>query len=453
MHIISNKRLAPIILVLVTINVAFILLFSISGLVSYVFTLFAFSLINHFCEKNARVNNHLYFHFFVFLALIYMFFNYIQLPEYMGLSGPSSVGTDDVNYYAGVTDDHLTYNVERWDIAYENTYSKLIKFIYPFGFVHPVDAIIINILGVVFIPYLTNRLSYNFFKDNRIASISERLCLTCPFILSIGLIIMRDVVCTSLVLLAFYCILLRRYIAFLFVLLLLGYIKLGYIIFLIVAIIIYYIKDQLSNGETFISTRIMARRWLKMAIYALFLLIAIAFYVIPNLEQITQGRLEAGSFFRTTFIEYLNSANDGSFLVKIYDLPIIVRIPVLIVTFVIIPPLTFNFYIDNFFSFRIFLQNVLAPLLWCYLFFYLFRFLYSYRVLGCKGRTLFWIIIMISLSLGMISLQSRHKVVLVPFMYMAVAYSMCYLKGRSQILSRISIALFVLFQFVMGFLR
>lgn len=453
MYTVGKNKSAPLVFFLLTINVAFILMYSISGLVSYAYTLLLFSLINYFCDTNFRIRNYLYFQYYLLLALIFMTINFIQLPEYMGLSGPPGIGTDDVNYYAGVADSSVTYTVPRWDIAYENPYSKIIKIIYPLKIAHPVDTIIINILGVAFIPYLTNRIAFHFFKDNKVAEISERLCLLCPFIFSIGVIIMRDVVCTSLMLLAFHCFVLRRYVVLLLLVLLLGYLKLGFVVFLIVTITIFYINSQFSSDHYKISSKIKGRRLAKLGLYALVSLALLSVFIIPNIEVITDGRLETGSFFRTTLIDYLSDANDDSFLVKIYKLPILIRLPVLIITFIIIPPLTFNFYIDNIFVFRAFLQNFVTPIFWSFLFFYLFRFFFSYRWLVDKGKVLLWIIVFISLSLGMVSLQTRHKVVLIPFLYMAIAYSKVHLRGKNSMISRLTIALFVMFQFAMGFLR
>lgn len=443
----------PIIVVLCIIDLIFICFFSLSGIISFLYTSFCFGFLNCFCEREKRTTNCIYFLVYILLALIYMTFNYIQMPEYMGLSGPSDVGTDDVNYYAGLADAPITYSTERWDIAEENTYSKLIRFLYPFKIIHPVDIIIFNILGIAFLPYLTNNISYVFFEDKRVSSISEKLVFYCPFLWSIGLIIMRDVISTSLIMVAYYCFLRKKYVSFILFAAVLAYLKLGFVVFLIVPIIIYYISEFVYSWRRFFNSQADRTRVLKVIVLSFFVVFALVFYIIPNLDSITQGRLDGGSFFRTTFIDYLNDANDDSFLVKIYDLPIFIRLPALIVTFIVIPPLTMNFYIDGVFELRIFLQNVVAPVFWCFVFYYLFQFFLTYKFLASKGKVLFWIIILLALALGMVSLQTRHKAVLIPYLYMAIAYSMKYNKGKANIMSGIVIFLFVIIQFAFGFLR
>ena len=49
-------------------------------------------------------------------------------------------------------------------------------------------------------------------------------------------------------------------------------------------------------------------------------------------------------------------------------------------------------------------------------------FITSYKQLTIKAKTIFWIIIILAMALGVISLQTRHKAVLIPFFYIAIAY-------------------------------
>lgn len=413
------------------------------GYQSYIYTFVIFWGFNFFCERECRQRNFAYFHFYLILALCMFFVHRYQLPNYMGLTGPEGgIGTDDVRYYAGLPRVSITYSTERMDIAENNPYTQLLSYIFPFIIHNPVEIVIFNILGIAFMPYLTRRAADILIGDSSVSIIAERLILFCPFMMSIGLIIMRDVVCTSIILGAFICFANKNYIFSIVFIGLLTFLKFGFVVFLGVVLMVHTVCRGLLKTHGRLSTR------LKYIMLFVVLGILFIIFVIPNLEIITGGRLSAESLFRDSFLEYLEGANEGSMLVKLYALPIIIRIPALIITFLVIPPLTLNVFFNGIFIPRAFFQNVLAPIYWWPLFFYFFCFLFSYRKLSPKVKSVFYIIVIMALALGMISLQTRHKTALLPFFYIAIAYSMKYKRNLYTILPMVCSVLFIIAQFV-----
>lgn len=418
-----------------------------SGYTAYAYTMLLFLVFNYFCDKDHWRKNIAYFHFYLILAFVMYFIHRMQLPNYMGLTGPEGgIGTDDVRYYAGL-DVKITYSTERMDIAMNNPYTELLKIVYPFKVGNPIDIIIFNLLGISFLPFLTFKTAIAFFNNRKIALMAERLTLFCPFMMSIGLIIMRDVICASLILAAFCCFASRRYIPFALFTGLLVYLKFGFVVFLGIPLFAYMIFRDSQKKRQAISTKF------KFLFLFLIFIVLFAIFVVPNLAALTGGRMTPESMFRDSFIDYLEGANDDSILVKLYSLPVIIRIPALIITFLVIPPLTLNAYYGNIFIVKNLLQNILAPIYWWPLYLFFFQFLFSFRRLNAPAKTIFYIIILLALALGMISLQTRHKAALLPFFYISVSYSMISLGKNNRFISIIFLFLFIIAQLVYCYLH
>lgn len=340
----------------------------------------------------------------------------MQFPSYMGLTGPMGIGTDDINYYAGLNA-KITYPLERVDIAMGNTLSPLINLLYLPHIYDPIDIVVFNILGIAFIPYMTNRICCVFGGNEKIALTSEQLILFCPFLMSVGLIIMRDVLCTSIILLSFLCFAKKKYLIFVGSTTILIYLKFGFLVFLVVIIALYLLMQERIKNRSQIKTLI------KIMAVTVALLFAFVLYIIPNLSEITGGRLTSESLFREDFVEYLHGSNEDSVLVKIYDMPILLRIPMLVVAFLVLPPLSPSFIREGHFMLGAFMSNFAAPVYWCILYRYLFEVILSYRKMNVRVKTIINIVSFLALTLGIISLQYRHKVVMMPFLYIAIAYA------------------------------
>lgn len=442
-YVISKNNMMSLNYILMTMCLILISIASPFGYQSYIYTFIIFIGINSFCQCEYRQRNFAYFHFYLIIALCMFFIHRYQLPNYMGLTGPEGgIGTDDVRYYAGLPGVSITYSTERMDIAESNPYTQLINYIYPFTVDNPVEIVIFNILGIAFLPYLTKRTADVLLGDSTVSAIAERLILFCPFMMSIGLIIMRDVICSSIILVAFVCFAKKKYVVSIVFIGLLAFLKFGFVVFLGVILMVYIVCQGLLKTHRKLSTK------LKYVCFFIVCFVLFAIFVIPNLETITGGRLSSESLFRDSFLEYLEGANEGSILVKLYALPVIIRIPALIITFLVIPPLTFNIFYNGVFIPRAFFQNVLAPIYWWPLFLYFFSFLFSYRKLSIRAKSVFYIIVIMALALGMISLQTRHKAALLPFFYIAIAYSIKYKNNLFAVFPIICNALFIIAQLV-----
>lgn len=410
-----------------------ILLTDRSAIISYFYTLAFVFAINFLCDKEYRTRNVSYFHFYVIIALIIFVIQRNQIPSFMGLSGPDGIGTDDGTYYAGVADAPITYDDARLDIAENMSFCSMIRFLYPFRINGPLCIVIFNLLGITFLPYLTSRVALVLFKDNRVAFRSEVLLLFCPFVMSTGLLIMRDVLCTSLLMAAFLQFLNKKYIYFALFAILLGYLKFGFLALLIVPTLIYFCYYGLRKNKLGFITK---------AILLIVIVLVVGKVALPYLTTLAQGKLEEG-LFRMTAVDFLLDTNDKSVLAHIYNYPILIRLPLLIGAFLIIPTLNMGFISDGIFVPRLFLMGFLAPIYWWFVYRSFFNFFLVYKKLPSEAKALMYSILLMALTLGIISLQIRHRITMMPFVYIAIAYAGCNYKQYNKVLTAIVLFLFI----------
>ena len=387
-----------------------------NGCISYLWTLLLFLITNFLLDKNYRTRNFYAFHFFLFLAIIMYFGNLHHDPTQLGLTGGVGI-TDDTAYFAAASDTHYSNITISGHATRDSFWIQLIRFLYPFKIIDPINIIILNVfMGLSFLPYLTAKISEELFHDKKIASYAFLLITFCPFCWQGGLIIMRDVPTLILILTAFYNFLKKRYLLVAGAVTLLILIKMGFIVFLIIPVACYIIS-RTGKGLTLS----------KVLLTLLIVIGTVAFYlfIIPNLSAITGGKMTDDDIFRSNFLGFLQRSNEESLLVKIYGYPIIVRIPLLILAFLTIPMLKFSFGYTAGIGFipRYVLMVGIYPIYIMIFSRYIFNTV-AFKYKERNVKMMMTIVVLIALALGMVSLQVRHKVVLMPFLYMLAAYGM-----------------------------
>ncbi|MCH9005217.1 MAG: hypothetical protein IH838_07985 [Proteobacteria bacterium] len=158
---------------------------------------------------------------FLFYGLLSIFLYCAQgwaNPEYFGFSGGLSVGTDDSFFFSLAVDDLPSNFPVRSDYAFRTQpYGDFLSVFAAITMltsevVHPLDLILVNIVGLAMIPALVERLAYVGTADARVARIAMFLALVCPFMLANGLILVRDAWMTMFFLSGLLSAISRRYI-------------------------------------------------------------------------------------------------------------------------------------------------------------------------------------------------------------------------------------------------
>ncbi len=401
------------VILLIGVTLIILLYYGIENIVSYIYTLSIFSIINLLFPKRLRYFNFIAFEIYLFIAIIIFTLQYFALPAYMGLSGPEGgIGTDDIRYYEKITDVPLKVSsTTGWIESF--SFSDFLRFIYPFKIVSPLNIVILNILGTVFCPALTYLLAQFLYDNSKVSKKAAILVLICPSIWSNGLIIMRDIWTVSLTLTIFILILNKKYFAALFPFILLAYLRFGSVFFLILGVVIIA-KFTVFNKSRF--RQIIF--WLSLC-----LIIAIIISGISYIVDLTGGKFEP-TFFRESFVNQLIRDDENGIITRIAQLPAVIRTPLLFLFFFFAPFLKFKAYTLGIFNIRTILDTFLTPIWLILVWEYIFKSIYiAYKNIS-NIKIIVWISIVMALALSIISLQVRHKVVMMPFLAILAAIGM-----------------------------
>lgn len=300
----------------------------IDGITSYIWSLGLFYLANNFAKKTYKSLNFTSYHIYLLATFIMYVTNFVQFPLQEGLTGGDDIVTDDTAYYYAASGGKFYGFVSGYAID-STPFVILLRFLHPFSINNPINLLIINaLIGLAFLPYLSARVAETLFNSESIAHKTYYLTLFCPFCWSGGLILMRDVPSAVLILLCFLFYITKRYKMLVIPLLVLLWLKFGFVVFLVVPIMCY---ELYYPGGRFADNK---KGFVLISLVAFLLLY---YFVMPMLSVITGGKMEDGDIFRSSFTEHLTDYNSGSLLAKIYTLPVIIRLPLLIASFFLLP--------------------------------------------------------------------------------------------------------------------
>ncbi len=383
------------------------------SLFSYIYTLTVFLLINSFLDKSKQYTNIINFHFYLFCCItIYLIQLYI-MPNYLGLTGPENgIGTDDVRYYYQLSDHPLPFEPSVIvDSFYP--YCSFLKILYPFSILSPLNILIPNLLGIAFLPYFINKISVQYLGDEKVGSLAEKLMLFCPFTISVGVILMRDIWIATFLIIALYNFLRKNYLLFIVFVFGILYIRFGSVAFLVSALFVLFKNYLYPKFVNPIQGKIVY-------MILLFLFAVIFIFSFPVLVSLSNGKLEE-SLFREGFASILMRMDEDATLLKIMALPKYLSIPLLSLFFLFSPFMSFKFYTLGYFNIRTILATTISPIMlifcWKYILISFFASLKKSKIYDIS-----LIVILFAICLGTISLQARHKTILMPFLYIMTAY-------------------------------
>jgi hypothetical protein len=429
------------------INIIIISLIDFEILKSFFYTIVIFYLITYIFLSKEFFKNFLVLQLYVFLAILIFLIQKYAIPDWYGFSGDyGGVGTDDSRFYGGVTTNiaSIPYGARSY-LGMEHNFVTFLKFIYPFQINHPLSIIIPNLLGICFIPHFTYKASFSLTKDTRVSEMAFKLVLICPFILSNGLILMRDGWSAFFFILGLYHFLEGNFIKYIIALFFLVSIRLGSGLLLLI-VPFFYLYNFLLSGD-------IKKVFIKVFLFILFLSILISFG-LPFLIEYSVSRGISG-FVRQEFVEnFIAKADDSSIVYAIYNMPFYLKLPFGFIFFLFLPYLQIEFYTQGFLNIRNIMFTILMPILNIFYFKYFLSGLYHAISNNKKNiKKVIFIFFFLILIISQLSIQPRHKTVLMPFFYILVAYGfvnntkISKLIGSLMLLSLILIQLLILFKF------
>lgn len=408
------------------ITVLLIMLINITSLISFIlFLLISVGIYRLLFNRDIKKVIGL-FVFYSLIAIVLFLLQYATYPEYKGFSGPpGGIGTDDSKYFH-----EAVYSIPVNPFLVETRYnlhpfSKILRIIVkilPLKDIHLLDLLFFNILGVSFIPIFTSRVAYKLTEEKRVADLAYKFSMICPIIMVNGLILVRDGWTAVLFIGAIYFFLSNRYILLASVSTILFYIRIasGIQLMIVLSLFFYYKLRSYKVGYA-------KKALVFLAGIVVFLSISIIFFPIVS-EYATKTRITENIFFREYFVKGhiakgVALRGGTSTFYTIYNQPVYLRIPLSFVYFLGSPFLSIKNLTFN----GIYIPRVFLSQLFVVLFLFYFKYLMQAIVYIWKRKQLAINIVIIAFSLlllmlSQMSLQLRHKTMIMPLFYILVAY-------------------------------
>ncbi len=366
--------------------------------------------------------------FYSFLVIGLYSLQYWTLPKYVGFSGPLGIGTDDLGYYLGAADsipDELMssslsypYNLAflpRYDLL---SYSRLIRFVTVLPIHHPFDVLFFNALGAVFVPVFTREVAFMLTGQRRVAQTAFGLVAVCPFVLSNSLILVRDGWTATLCIGAAYFLLKRRYLLMIALTALLFYLRVGSgLLSLTVLFSLALLQIVRSRAGA------MEKFFFVCGIGVVGILVALSILPVAH-DYLVEKKVWGNLLFRVSFLEeFLAKHSPDAELVKIYRQGFLVRILFGVPYFLGAPFFSWNaFRVQGVWVPRGFLMNLFAIAFVVYFGKLIQGILKAWLGRDWDMRVVTVVLLISILIISQVSLQGRHKTMVMPLFYVVVAY-------------------------------
>lgn len=360
------------------------------------------------------------FAFYSTIIIVLYFAHYLTLPEYYGFSGGLGVGTDDSHFYTLVADrlpSDFPVRLDYW--LRDAPYAVFLRAINPFPVAHPLDVLFFNAIPATFIPIFTKRLTLEITGQPRVARLAFILTALGPILMMNGLILIRDGWTAALFTGTILFFVQHRHVPTFLAATLLFFLRIASGLQLLLALFCFATLAYGSRVST--SKRIISFVVIALGATAV---LSIAYPYI--LQYVTEERFFENPFFRSSFVEEFLTIQQGRNLaiVAISQQSALIR-----------APLSFAYFLANpfFVPQTIWNQGFIVPravlasgFALAFLVFFIKNFVQGVIEavkrgnLGIKIVTLVFCVLL--LLVAQVSLQARHKTMIMPLMYILVAY-------------------------------
>ncbi len=414
-------------LLFLSLLVIFLSFISPGTLVNFAFFLLISIILGRTIFKSSILRISSLFITYSFLAVLIYLLQYMTLPEYQGLSGPQGIGTDDYQFFyeaihgVGVYVGSSLVLTGLPPHTFSTILSNVIKII-PTSNIHLLDLILFNVMAVTFIPELTSKTAYLLTNDISIRNLSFKLSLFCPFYLTNGLILIRDGWTAMLLIASIYFFLKKKYILLALATTLCFYIRIASGVQLVIALAF------LASYQFYINRTDPIKKVI-VALYSIagFSLIVLYYFPLLYSYAVAKGITE-NIIFREAFVEGFIAKSEeltgrAATIYTVYHQPFYIRIPFGILFFLCLPFLSVDSLMrEGIFIPRNFIMQ-LFPILFLFYFKWLIQaILYSWKKLDSRIILIAMIFVFLLLLISQISIQPRHKTMLMPIFYILVSY-------------------------------
>jgi len=375
------------------------------------------------------------FVFYSAIAVALYCWQLFVLPEYFGFSGGLGVGTDD-SYFFSLAAPELPADFPARDGYWlrSHAYSNVLKifakiFVAMRIDVHPLDLLFFNVLGLSLVPFLASKVTYLATKDPKAAVFVFWTAVICPFLISNGLVLVREGWMAMFFIGAFYFAMCRRYVLLAFALLGALYFRIE-VGALLAASVIAFLAILGRSRDTELGNLLEGwkSRSTILSIFSFVVILAIglgAWVGVGGLVDIAGPLL-----YREDFLESFiggSGPTGGGTLYQINQLPWFLSIPLGFLFFTGSPFFTTSeLMVNGEFIPRVVLANAFAVLFIYYFSYFVRGLIRAFTANNAVMLVLALIFLFDILVLSQASMQIRHKVALMPLFYVILGYGFSY---------------------------
>jgi len=362
-----------------------------------------------------------------FLTALYVLAQVHFYPESVGCTSPLGLQTDDSYFFSLVADD-IPPDLETREgyFLYTSGFSDLVRFITPFRVTHPLDVLFFLSIVAGLICVYTQQYALQLTGDKKVARTAYILCQFCPLMLmNGGAVFVRDTFVGGLLILSLCCINRRRFFAFVCCTLLQFVLRPG------TALIILPLYSLIHVGDVFTGLKSQEAR-VRFAFTALILAgtVAAVFLWREQLEDLleTQG-IRLSEFRREGLDDVLMGSGRGTFM-WVQEQSLLVRILLATAYMYLVPFLALTGLVTQYgFDSRFLLMNIVYPLWVIPIHAWVIASLFTKQKSSADLRWMALAFLVGCFLIGAFSLQSRHKVIIQPLLYVLAAAG-CHLAPR-----------------------
>ncbi|CAM3819999.1 hypothetical protein [Sphingobacterium prati] len=343
---------------------------------------------------------------YTLLSICYYWINITIVPEYKGFTGGLHIGTDDCSFFAQIVDVKFSLPMTCDDLFEYHNYSRFMDFIYPFTVRTPLPILVFNCVGIACIPILGKKIYADFFPDAKNNVIIYLIFFLSPMILMNGLILIRDGWSTQFFMFFIYNVIKKRKIAIiLFSAFLVAVFRPTFVIFPI----LFYVIERNFDKPNF---------YFRMGAASIAIL-PLAFYIL----KVNKGVDLTEGLVRQDYVSgFLGQFGEESILYRIMTMPFPLNIILSFLFFLTSPFLKWGFVYEGTFVMRKLFTFFEAVVMTILIPGFLVNFVHNWKNNPVFKRLSFFVILSI-LLLSTISMQARHKMIVLPLIYILFVYS------------------------------
>lgn len=390
---------------------------------------------------------------FFYAFLINAFFTslYIAIQSYIypdtyGTTSPLNLSWTDDSYFFALCADIIPNRMYVRDSYWEYThfYAEILKFITPFNISHPLDVIFFQSCTSAILSIYTRQFAVQTTNNTKIGNIVYNLCIFSPFLLmNGGVILIRDTLVAALFMVSLSLFNRKRYFLALIAMVLQFPTRIGTGFILLLLLIFMYLPA--------IKSFIFQRKYLTLFPIIMIGLITQYFDLIISYFELDSFLLQKGVTYvgREVFGDLEGDENVNVIFLFIQKQNVLLKIILSSLYIFLYPFLSFKGVLSaEGFDIRTFLLSVISPIGFFALNAYFFS---AYLSLKREYKHLLLSIIFGFMLIGVFSLQTRHKTILLPLYFIVVAIGYEYSTKNAKKIGLILSSIWLITQVVLTF--